>query len=266
MTEETNKITEKTDLICSEEFDKALESAAEIKKETLTSCKEQNKVNYDRFYEIMVMSDNDINQILDKKVKDRTDSEKEKLKEFKKNTAFMYRQICTLIAEEDLEEGEQTKIEKLVQKIAPIVKLMRYIGRYEIDNEFKKYGITLDYEKLDENETFANENIKTNVEDIFNSGKTIKETVSNKNNEIKVNIFVQNISPELQYDKESNPLGIKESDFCKLVDLKVKMLMANSEDAKEKLNEKVNNIAGDYEFNNARNKILQNKILTLEVQ
>ena len=66
----------KTELIKSEAFENALVSAANLKMENLTSVKTRNKDNYSRFYDIMVMSRRDIQSILDRRKKDRTDDDK----------------------------------------------------------------------------------------------------------------------------------------------------------------------------------------------
>ena len=256
---------DKTTLIRGDEFEKALLDAANVKKENLTSVKSRNKDNYSRFYEIVLATRRDIQSILDKKKKDRTDDETNKVKEFKKETSQSYRQICTLLAPEMLEDGQLTKIQKLCQKIAPIVKLMEYIGNYEIENEFKKYGITFDYVKLSDSETaFENENIENDVKEIFERGKSLKEETEKNNEEIKTVIFESSVPQELQFNKSTNPSGIKSSDFCKLVDLKTKQLMARSEEAQEKVGEQINDMAGQVEFDNMRNKLIQSKLMDLQ--
>lgn len=255
----------KTELIKSEAFENALVSAANLKMENLTSVKTRNKDNYSRFYDIMVMSRKDIQSILDRRKKDRTDDDNNKLKAFKKETSQSYRQICQLIAPEQLEEGEQTKIEKLVQKIAPIVKMMNYIGHSEIDKEFEKYGIKLDYTQLIDSETlFENENIENDIKSIFETGKNLRVESDNNNEAIKGTIFETSVPLELQFDKASNPTGIKSSDFCKLVDIQTKLLMANTESEREKVDEKANDLAGEIEFTNARNKLMQSKLMDLQ--
>lgn len=259
------KTENKTDLIMGDEFERALVDAANLKKENLTSVKSRNKDNYARFYDIMLMSRNDIQQILDKKRKDRTDSDVELVKSFKKETSQSYRQICSLLSPEELDDGELTKIQKLVQKIAPIVKLMEYIGHYEIENEFKKYGITFDYEKLGDSENvFENEEIESSIKEVFERGKDLRGETEKNNDEIKTVIFETVVPHELQFEKNSNPTGIKSSDFCKLVDLKTKILMAQSDEAKEKVDEKANDMAGQCEFDSARSKLLQQKLINLQ--
>ena len=252
----------KTDLIKCDEFEKALTDAANLKKENLTSVKTRNKDNYSRFYDLMVMSRTDIQSILDMKKKDRTEAELEKLKLFKKETSQMYRQICTLLAPEELEDGELTKVQKIVQKIAPIVKMMDYIGHGEIEKEFSKYGITFDYLHLSDSETiFENEDVEKDIKEIFERGTNLKTENDKNNEEIKTTIFENSVPAELQFEKSSNPTGIRSSDFCKLVDIRTKLMMASTDEAMEKVKEKANDMAGQFEFDNARNRLMQTKMI-----
>ena len=260
--------TDKTSLIVGDEFENALLDAANVKKENLTSVKNRNKDNYSRFYDIMLMSRRDVQAILDKRKKDRADDENNLVKEFKKETSQTYRQICNLLAQEEIEEGEQTNVEKLVQKIAPLVKLMEYTGHHEIEDEFRKYGIVLDYERLGdmEDSAFENEEIENSLKEVFENGKNLKYEVNRNNDAIKTKIFETAVPVELQFEKSTNPSGIRSSDFCKLVDLKTKMLMAQSDEAKEKIDEKANDMAGQCEFDNARNKLIQSKLIEFQTQ
>ena len=261
--EDKTLIQKKTDLMNSEEFNKALEDAANIKKDTLTSCKDRNKTNYSRFFDIMVTSNREIQDILDTKKRNRTDEQNNKYKAFKKEVSGMYKQICDLITPEELEEGDLSKVQKLVYKVASVVKMMKYIGHNEIEDEFNKYGIGLNYEKLEKNDVFQNEAIKANVLDVFKVGQSIKENINSNKEEIETNIYTQNVPVDLQFDKQMNPIGIKVSDFSKLVALKTKILMANSDEAKEKVGEVAENTAAQYVFQNNRNDIMNKKILDL---
>lgn len=255
----------KTDLIKCDEFEKALTDAANLKKENLTSVKTRNKDNYSRFYDLMVMSRTDIQTILDTKKKDRTEADLEKLKLFKKETSQMYRQICTLLAPEELEDGELTKVQKIVQKIAPIVKMMDYIGHGEIEKEFSKYGITFDYLHLSDSETiFENEDVEKDIKEIFERGTNLKTENDKNNEEIKTTIFENIVPAELQFEKSSNPTGIRSSDFCKLVDIRTKLMMASTDEAMEKVKEKANDMAGQFEFDNARNRLMQTKMIDFQ--
>lgn len=259
---EDNKIT-KEDLLNSDEFNKAIDAAANLKKEIVTSCKDRNRNNFDRLYDVMVRSNPDIEEILSKKNRNRTDVDKEKLKEFKKDVSQTYKQVCDLIVPEILEDGEQSKFQKLVSKITRVVKMMNYIGHNEIENEFKRAGITLQYEKLDENQVFQNETVKQTVFDVFRNGKEIKEEINNNTDQIKEGIYTQSVPLELQYDKQSNPTGFKSSDFSKLVDIQAKVLMAATKEQKDKLGDQITDMASDYVFQNRKNDMMNKKMMDL---
>ena len=253
----------KDTIVLGEDFGKAIDSAAELKKETLTLCKSRNRNNYVHFYDLMVASNREIQSILDMKAKDRKDVDKSTLKEFKKNVSATYRGVCELLSDPEPEEGEESKVQKLVRKVAVLVKMLDYIGYYKLENEFSYYGISLKYEGLEENETFSDERIRDDVKDIFRNGKSIKEDVDGKNLAIKESIFETAVPQELQYDKDSNPTGLKSSDFCKLVAMRTKFLMAEDDESKEKAEEKASDLAGDCEFSMERSRLMQLKLTEL---
>jgi hypothetical protein len=252
---------EKTELIMSDDFEKALISAAEVKNNNISLCKNRNKQNYAQFYELMLASRTDIQSILDTKKSHRSDDDNNKVKEFKKGVSSSYKQVCDLLVPEELEDGELSKIQKMVQKITTVIKFLDYLGDNRIDEEFKKSGISLSYEHMIDTEVFGKDYIKEQMETIFDSGKNIKMDIDKHNEDIKTNIYETSVPIDLQYDKSANPTGIKSSDFCKLVDLKAQMLQAqNNDEAKEKIMDKANTMAGDYLFQNKRNEILNQKL------
>ena len=253
----------RTKAILGDDFSKAIDSAAELKKETLTLCKSRNRNNYDHFYQLMVASNREIQSILDMKPKDRKEAEKDILKKFKKDVSATYKGVCDLISEEDLEEGEESKVQKLVRKVALVVKMLDYIGHSELEDEFSRYGISLEYEKLETNETFEDENIREDIKGIFSNGKSIKEDIDRKNSSIKEEIFENSVPQELQFEKSTNPTGLKSSDFCKLVAMRTRYLMAQDEESKEKADEKASDMAGDCEFSIERNRLMQMKLSEL---
>lgn len=259
MPEQNDKMT----LIKSDEFEKALVSAAEVKNERLELCKSRNKNNYAQFYDLVLATRQDIQMILDKKRKNRTDADVNVIKQFKKETSALYKMTCDFLVPEQLEEGEPSKVEKLVKKVAAIVRMLDYLGHNEIDNEFKKYGIELNYKKMDEEDAFSQSNVKSAVKSIFTNGVNIKDDINKGNEEIKTGIYESSVPVDLQFDKSTNPTGIKAADFCKLVDLKAKYLRAQDESAKGKVEEIATNMAEDYVFQNKRNDIINQKLIEM---
>lgn len=255
----------KKELIESDEFENALNTAAEIKNEKISLCKSRNKNNYAQFYELMIASNREIRGILEMKRKNRSDADNVKIKAFKKDVSQVYRQVTGLLIPEDLEDGEETKIQKMVKKITTVLKMLEYIGNTEIEREFEKCGIRLEYRKLSDEEMFEQEPIHENFIAIFDNGKTIREDMNRNNEEIKTNIYENSVPADLQFDKSMNPTGLKASDFCKLVDLKSKLILAkDDEEKKSKLEEQLTNLASDYTFQNAKNDIMRSKLMSLD--
>ena len=89
--------TSRDELIIGQDMDKALKEAAEIKKTILTTYKERDKTNFEQFYATALRANNEINEILGKKKKNRTDEENERLKTFKKNVSRAYKLVCDYI-------------------------------------------------------------------------------------------------------------------------------------------------------------------------
>ena len=83
--------TDNKQLMKSDEFNNAILEGVEYKKNILTSYRDQNKNNRERFEEFMMTLDQDIQSILNKKGKNRTDSDKQQLKDFKKLVNVLYK-------------------------------------------------------------------------------------------------------------------------------------------------------------------------------
>ena len=256
--------TTKKDLINSDEFEKALTEGAEYRKDMVISYKNQNKTNFDSFYEVMLEANEDIQKILDKKRSKRTDNEKQQILDFKKTVRSMYTQVQALTVDERLEEGKKSKVEKIVDKIVPVLSILRYIGNSKLDTELAKYGVSIDVKKLESLYPALDDDAKRKaLTGILTSATSIKQKVFDDNSYINEDLFQTKVPTGLQYDKESNNLGLKTYDWRKLVDAKAKLIMANSEEAKEKAEEKIEKIASEKQFEMARAELVRDKLTKL---
>ena len=255
----------KKELMNSEEFNEAILAGAELKKTSTARFKTQNKATFERFYETMLNANPEIKKILDTRRKNRTDADKEALRKFKGDVGKTYRLVCDYLMPEDVEDGRMTKIQKLVDKVASALDVLRYIGATTLEDEFAKRGITLatGLRLEDKFEVFKDDKVKENVIDIFNAASSLKTMTKEDNIAITEGIYVEKIPPALQFDKETNNAGIKPGDFRRLVDLKAKQLVAKSEEAKAKIDEKLQNAAADKQFEIARAELVRDKLKEL---
>lgn len=213
----------------------------------------------------MLNANEDIKRILETKKSKRNDVDNERLEAFKKDIRAMYSQVQMLTVDEHLEEGKKTRIEKIVDKIIPVIDMLRYIGNTKLDDEFKKYGVILQKtHKLEDKYLGLNdENKRKTLVDIFTSATNIKQKVVDGNEFINSDIFIKKVPIDLQYDKGNNNAGIKPSDFKKLVDAKTKLILASTEEAKEKAEEKIEHIASEKQFEAARAELVRDKLMKL---
>lgn len=221
---ETNAVNE---AIYSEEFNNALNSAVEHLRPINNEIKSKMKDAYHLFYDIMVRTNPDIEKILNKKSKDRTGVENKQLADFKKEMSFVYRQMNSIMFEasdeDELDTKKETKISKMVSKVAKIIPLMAYIGRDDIQEEFMKYGIQLKFILLeDKSEAFQNPNIKRAITDVFSDSQSIMKEKEEKMNDIKHEVFESEVPFNLQYDSNNNRAGLKVNDFIKLAKMAIR--------------------------------------------
>lgn len=256
----------KTILIVSEEFEKVLEEGAEYKKEVLTTCKQRNKSDYSSYCEIMYAANHEVEAILAKKKKNRTEAENEILKKFKEYCASTYRQTVDLLSKEEVEEGKKSKIEKIVSKIVPVYELLRYIGSDVLDKEFQKYGLVLTTSSKfeDKYQDLDNDAKREAISGIFASAVKTRDDVNSLNTRIEQDLYQTKVPIDLQYDKTTNNTGIKPGDFKKLVDVKTKLIMAQSDEAKEKVEEKIQHIAEEKQFEAARAELVRDKLTKMQ--
>lgn len=255
----------KQELINSTEFENALIEGAEYKKDMMTSYKTQNKTNFSRFYDVMLEASPDIQKILDTKKKNRSEADNDRLKKFKSEVSSMYNQVQSLTIDEHLDEGKKTKIEKIVDKIIPVIDILRYLEINDLEKEFERRGLKLVSTKnLEDRYPGLNDDAKRTVlKDVFTSATSIRQKILDDNNYINDDLYTSKVPVELQYDKKTNNAGLKYGDWRKLVDAKAKLIMANTNEAKEKAEEKIEHIATEKQFEVARAELVRDKLLKI---
>lgn len=259
-------MADKKKLLQSKEFEAALAEGSQKKKELVTSCKEANKAAFEQFSEILMLANDSVQSILSKRRKNRTDAELEEVKNFKQRIRQMYFQAQHLIAPEQLEAGKKTKFEKIVEKIVPVIDILRYIDEAALENELKKHNISVaGRPKLEEQfPTLAEQAKVTSIKQIFADAKNIKKRINDGNEAIGTSIYMQKVPIELQFDKDNNNTGLKPGDFRKLVDMKLKLDLAKSAEAKQKVDEKIEDQAAEKQFEIARAELVRDGLMKLQ--
>ena len=255
----------KKELIDSKEFEDALLEGANCKNELIESFKTQNKTAYSDFYQAMLEANNEICSILDIKKKNRTPDQVKQVNDFNATVKAMYWQVQNLSLKEDLEEGKKTKIDKIVDKIVPVIKILRYIDDNRLDDAFKKHGISIVTSKLEEDiPSLKQDAKKIAITGLLKNAVAVKQKAVDSNERINNDIYQTKVPIDLQFDKQSNNTGLKQGDWRKLVDFKAKLLQAKSEEAKESIDEKIENTAADKQYEIARAELVRDKLTKLQ--
>lgn len=171
-----------------------------------------------------------------------------------------------MLSTEKVEAGKKTKIDKIVDKLVPVLYILRYIEADALEQKLGQYGIKLDHmPTLDYlYEDLADEAKKQAVKDIFASAKGIKDKINSNNEAIGTSIYTKKVPIELQYDKGNNNIGLKPGDFRKLVDMKLKLDMAKSKEQKDKVDEKIQDQAEEKQFEIARAELVRDGLTKLQ--
>ena len=261
-------------LIRSDEFDSALKSGSDVKSEIAGTMKQRVKNNYDRFYDMMLLGHTDIQEICNKRKKDRTQEEVERLKKFVKDMKAAYRlyKEFTFVNEDEKVNDDGTsnsipkKLTTLVDKLALVVPLLEYVGKDALQNELHKRGITIACTPLEDRyEAFQNEQLAADIKDALEESCGLQKEIEVAERSIAEEIYPNMVPTELQYDKNSNPAGIKESDFKKMVELKFKLLKSEKEDeqSKDKSKEKVLEEAEKRTYDITRNETVRYGLMSM---
>lgn len=271
--ESNNSIIDaKKELICSDSFQAALDNASATSLEINGTLKTNNKTNYEVFYDIMLKSRTDIEEILDKKKKNRTPAEEEEVKKFKKQTSSKYKQVREMIYEpkgDSLDDNGVTKplpkkLAALIDRFANVYQILKYIGHNELEEELKRRGISVVATPLENvSDVFQNDAIHQSINEVFETACKIQGSIDDAKSEIEDVIFPSQVPVELQYDKSLNPSGIKMSDFNKLIALQVKKMRAMTDDAKEKVDEQLENAAVAKHCDMVRSEVLREKYMIM---
>ena len=267
--------TEQQRLICSDEFDKALSKGSDIKSEIHGAMKQRSRTNYERFYDIMLLCNPEIQSICDKRKKERTAEESERLKRFAKETKTQYRLVRDMMflpEDEELNDDGTTnnvpkKLAQLVERISLVHALLNYIGFDLLDEELRKRGITVMSTPLeDKSDAFENEQLRNDVKDALEQSCRIQKDIEVAEREISESVFENMVPLRLQYDKDQNPGGLRNTDFKKLVDVKFRLVKSeksgdNSE--KEKASDKAFDEAKKKMFEIQRNETMRTGLIAL---
>jgi len=216
---------ENEEIDTNEEILKVVEEAAPHKARLDTTIADKFKGVMTEYVNLKMRSDIIIQMIAVKKRKDRTPEEKERLKNWLKQTKAEYKALKRFLFPTN---PMARPMEALAQKIALIIQMLRYIDVTDFDTALSRYGMEVSAKPLEETGSFwANKDNKDLAKDIFDQTREVaveemNETVAIK--EVKYN----QLPDELIYSPD-NKSGMTVSQFTKLVKAKAVAIVKGNE-------------------------------------
>jgi len=138
----------------------------------------------------------------------------------------------------------------------------------KLDDELAKKGLTLTTKTtLETRVQGIASDVESNraiLQDIFSEAKKIREKIDSDNDYIETQIFQGKVPSNLQYDKDGNNAGLKAGDFKKLVDMKTNLLLAQTDEAKERVEDKIEHLAGEKQFESARAELVRDSLTGMQ--
>ena len=213
----------------SQEFTDKIDEAAPFRVKIDVDYRREMKEVKDLFIKEKTKSDLQIQTILKKDKRTRTEEEIERLRSFFKTASKEFQAVKKVIHPN--KDGPEEAAQKIVDRVVDVAKILKYIGRDYITQAFANAGITIDIPAIeDENVYFAKEGSKEIMADIFSQADEVQGQICKASDEIKIRIFDE-LPEHIKFDAKENKNGIKKGAFQKIVKAKAIKLEKSSEKA-----------------------------------
>lgn len=226
------------ELIHNDDFKNALDKASESRIPVI-DYNQTMKDNKSEFIDYMIEGSG----IKDKREKKR----------LKKSFSRVFNKLLDYKYHDD-EIENSTKIDKLAEDTAIVLKYFDFMQDYSFKNKLADYGIYIDdskSRKLTDDYPNINPESWESFNSIISDSCSCKKDIKKVSDDINNNIFENNVPEDLKYSK-SNPRGLNKSAFNKLVVGKTLALQS-----KDKLEDFLTNAIENSIFAAAREELLQ---------
>lgn len=211
----------------SKEFTDLIDEAAPYRVKIDTDYRREMKEVRDMFMDQKIKSDSKLKEIVAKSKKNRTPEEIEYANSAAKKANKEFNAVKRIIHPN--KGSSEEAAQKLVERVVEVAKLLKYIGRTDIEDAFAAAGISITIPSLeDENPYFAQEGKPEIMADIFNQVDEVQGQICQAADKVKIDLY--NELPEnVRFDAKMNKKGIRASQFVKLAKTKAVALEKSME-------------------------------------
>jgi len=202
----------------SKEFTDLIDEAAPYRVKIDTDYRREMKEVRDMFMDQKIKSDSKLQAIAAKSKKNCTPEEIEYANSAAKKANKEFNAVKRIIHPAKGTSEEAAK--KLVDRIVEVAKLLKYIGRTDIEDAFAAAGISITIPALeDENSYFAQEGKQDIIADIFNQADEVQGQICQAADKVKIDLYGE-LPDNIRFDSKMNKKGIRSSQFVKLAKTK----------------------------------------------
>lgn len=199
----------------SKEFTDKIAEAAPFRVKIDTDYRREMKEIKDLYLKEVVKGDKKLTDIMNKNRKARSEEEVAYMKAAFKKAGREFQAVKKIIHPNKGDSTEAAK--KLVERIVEVAKVLKYIGRNELEDAFVDAGIKVSMPTLEsESKYFATDSAKEVMADIFEQADEVQGQICRASDQIKITIFDE-LPEHIRFDPKKNRNGIKKGAFQKIV-------------------------------------------------
>lgn len=242
--EALQKFDEMKDLIHSDEFKDAIQKCTDTHVEILTTYKPEIKECKEDFADAAMACFSDLGKR----------EKKKKSREFQ----TIFNKLHGFWDSEDENSSGETKIDRIATQVSNLIKWFAFLGDDRVKTALESRGIYLDDAKTEKIiseyplTTGAATTMKSCLDDATTKNRKIREMTKS----LAENLYADNVPTELQFDKDTNPIGLKPASFNKICKANA-MKMTKS---KEKADKYITDMAEKAAFNEATEQLIQESL------
>lgn len=211
----------------SREFTDLISEAAPYRVKIDTDYRREMKEVRDMFWDQRVKSDEKLQTILKKNKKSREAEEVEYAASAYKKANKEFNAVKRVI--HPAKGTSEDAAKKLVERIVEVAKMLKYIGRTDIEDAFASAGIKIEIPTLEEeNKHFAKEDTKAIVADIFQQADEVQGCICQAADKVKIDLY-EELPDNVRFDPKLNKKGIRASQFVKLAKTKAVAIEKSTE-------------------------------------
>ena len=202
----------------SKEFTDLIDEAAPFRVKIDTDYRREMKEVQDMYADQMFKANPKLHSIMQKPKKNRQPDEIEYANKEIKKIRREFGAVKKIIHPN--KGSSEEAAQKLVDRIAEVAKMLKYIGKIDMEAIFANAGIKVEIPDLaDENSYFGKEGSREIMADVFQQADEVQGQICQAADKVKIELYNE-LPDTIRFDAKDNKKGIRPAQFVKLAKTK----------------------------------------------